>query len=228
MMSFRFFQNKECEYFPCHECDDASKNKFSCLFCYCPLYSDMHCEGKFTILDNGWKDCSNCLIPHLSYDYIVRKLTQNHDKEIADMKLSIKIKYFKDDIEKISKIEKGDWIDLRASEDVEIHEGQMKLIPLGVGMKLPEGYEAHLAPRSSTFKKFHILQTNSVGIIDNSYSGDTDEWKLPAYATQYTFIPKGARICQFRIMERQPEIEFEEVDHLDEASRGGFGSTDTN
>ena len=103
--------------------------------------------------------------------------------------------------------------------------GSFHLIRLGVGMILPEGYEAHVAPRSSTFKNFGIIQTNSPGIIDNSYSGDADEWRMPAYALRDTVIHKNDRICQFRIVEKQPTVEFETVQHLNDASRGGFGST---
>ena len=140
---------------------------------------------------------------------------------------TIKIKYFTD-IEPIEKISKGDWIDLRAAKDIELEAGKHTLIPLGVGMILPEGYEAHIVPRSSTFKKYSVIQANHMGIIDNSYSGEEDEWKFSAYAVEHTFIKKNDRICQFRIMEKQPEISFEEVEHLNEKSRGGFGSTGTN
>ena len=140
---------------------------------------------------------------------------------------TIKIKYFVEGLTKINKIDIGDWIDLQSAEDVTLKKGEFKLIRLGVGMKLPEGYEAHVAPRSSTYKNFFILQVNSLGIIDNSYSGDSDEWMFPAIAVKDTTIHKGDRICQFRIIEKQPEIEFEVVEHLDEVSRGGFGSTGT-
>lgn len=141
--------------------------------------------------------------------------------------MKVYIKYFCGDIDKIGKINIGDWIDLRAAEDVDMQAGEFKLIPLGVGMKLPEGYEAHVAPRSSTFKNFGIIQVNSVGVIDNSYCGDEDEWKMPAYALRSAHIKKNDRICQFRIMAKQPELEFEQVEHLDKMSRGGFGSTGT-
>ena len=137
----------------------------------------------------------------------------------------IQIKYFCDDIEKVSKIDKGDWIDLRAAETVEMKAGEFRLIPLGVGMILPEGYEAHLAPRSSTYKNFGIIQTNSVAVIDESYCGDNDQWRYPAYALRDTVIHKNDRICQFRIMKKQPEIEFIEVEKLRDTDRGGFGST---
>lgn len=142
---------------------------------------------------------------------------------------TIKIKYFSDDIEKLTYIDgKSDWIDLRASEEVELKEGEFRLIPLGVAMQLPEGYEAHLVPRSSTFKTWGLIQTNSMGVIDCSYSGDNDMWRMPVYATRDTIIHVNDRIAQFRIMENQPKILFDEVEHLDSADRGGFGSTGKN
>ncbi len=139
---------------------------------------------------------------------------------------TIKIKYFSD-VEPVAAISKGDWIDLRSAEDVEMKSGEFRLIHLGVGMILPKGYEAHLAPRSSTFKKFGIITANAVGVVDNSYCGDEDEWCMPAVALRDTTIKKGDRICQFRIMENQPELRFEVVDKLCDESRGGFGSTGT-
>ena len=141
--------------------------------------------------------------------------------------MEIKIKYFTD-IEKIEKIEKGDWIDLRAAEDTTLKAGEFKLIPLGVAMELPKGYEAHIVPRSSTYKKFGIIQTNHQAVIDESYCGDNDQWLYPAYALRDTEIHKGDRICQFRIMEKQPEITFTEVTALDNEDRGGIGSTGVN
>ena len=137
----------------------------------------------------------------------------------------IKIKYFTDGLIPPEKISKGDWIDLRAGEDVVMKAGEFRVIRLGVGMILPEGYEAHFAPRSSTYKNFGIIQTNSVGIVDNSYCGDEDEWKMAAYALRDTVIHKNDRICQFRIVEKQPELEFVTVEHLKDTDRGGFGST---
>lgn len=139
--------------------------------------------------------------------------------------VKIKIKYFDKEIEPIEKITVGDWIDLRAAETITLLQGVIRPIRLGVGMILPECYEAHLLPRSSTLSKFGILCGNSMGVIDNSYSGDEDEWKFLAYAIRDTLINKGDRICQFRIMKKQPEIEFETVEHLNDISRGGFGST---
>jgi len=139
------------------------------------------------------------------------------------------IKYFDENVERLQLIEdKSDWYDLRAFEDVDMKAGDFKLIPLGVAMKLPEGYEAHIAPRSSTFKNFGLIQTNGVGVVDNSYSGDEDMWRMPCLAMRDTSIKKGDRICQFRIMAKQPQIKFTEVEHLDGANRGGFGSTGKN
>lgn len=137
---------------------------------------------------------------------------------------TIKIKYFTD-IEPIDKIACGDWIDLRAAEDILLKTGDFRLIPLGVAMELPSGYEAHVVPRSSTFKNYGILQTNSTGIIDCSYCGDNDQWCLPVYATRDVTINKNDRICQFRIVKNQPELHFVLVEHLDNSDRGGFGST---
>lgn len=140
---------------------------------------------------------------------------------------TIKIKYFSD-ITPISSIKNGDWIDLRVSEDVEMKAGDFRLIHLGVAMELPEGYEAHIVPRSSTFKNFGIIQTNHQGVIDQSYCGDNDEWMYPAYALRDTVIHKDDRICQFRIVKKQPEITFIPVEHLKNVNRGGIGSTGTN
>ena len=138
----------------------------------------------------------------------------------------IKIKYFTDQIEPLTYIEgKSDWIDLRAAADVTLKKGEFKLIPLGVAMELPEGYEAHVVPRSSTYKNFGVIQTNSMGVIDESYCGDNDQWFFPAYALRDTKIHVNDRICQFRIMENQPKISFQEVAVLEGTDRGGFGST---
>ena len=142
--------------------------------------------------------------------------------------MKLQIKYHNEEIEKIKKIDKGDWIDLRAAEKVELKQGDFALISLGVSMKLPDGYEAHLAPRSSTFKTWGIIQTNSIGVVDNSYSGNNDIWKMPLYATRDTVINVNDRICQFRIMPKMPVLDVEEVDNLEGPDRGGFGSTGTN
>lgn len=147
---------------------------------------------------------------------------------MEDNKLELKVKYFSKEIEKLTREKVGDWIDLRAAETVELRAGEFKLIPLGVGMILPKGYEAHIVPRSSTFKTWGIIQTNHMGVIDNSYSGDNDQWRFPAYATRDTIIKKGDRICQFRIVENQPDFNIVEVEKLNDSSRGGFGSTGTN
>ncbi len=144
------------------------------------------------------------------------------------MNKEIKIKYFNDKIEKLQYIDgKSDWIDLRCADDIDLKQGEFKLIPLGVAMEIPEGYEAHVVPRSSTFKNFGIIQANSMGIIDHSYCGDNDQWFMPVIAMRDTHISFNDRICQFRIMENQPQISFTECDHLESADRGGFGSTGT-
>ena len=145
------------------------------------------------------------------------------------MDQAIRIKYINPNMEKLDYIDgKSDWIDLRCAERTEIRAGEMKLVPLGIAMQLPAGYEAHVVPRSSTFKKWGILQANSMGVIDESYCGDNDQWFMPAYAVRDTVIEAGDRICQFRIVEHQPRIIFEETAQLSNADRGGFGSTGAN
>ena len=140
--------------------------------------------------------------------------------------LEIFIKYFNPNLKKIEKFQIGDWIDLRSSELINISKDEFKLIPLGVAMQLPPGYEAHIVPRSSTYKNFGIIQTNSMGIIDNSYRGDNDQWYFPAYCLrEFTIIQENDRICQFRIMKSQPGITFHEKKYFDSEDRGGFGSS---
>ena len=139
---------------------------------------------------------------------------------------TIRIKYFTDKIDRLAYIGgKSDWIDLRAARDVEMRAGEFCLIPLGVAMELPKGYEAHIVPRSSTFKNFGIIQTNHMGIIDETYCGGSDQWYFPSYAVRDTRIQVNDRICQFRIVEHQPRISFEEVRELTGRDRGGLGST---
>ena len=188
-------------------------------------------------------------VADVKFDDGVQAYTMCRELEVIPTdKKTIRIKYF-EGAKKLEKISKGDWIDLYANKDMFIPEGTRAMIPLGVAMELPEGYEAHLAPRSSTFKTWGIIQTNSVGVVDHSYMGDNDQWHMPVYCLvgkdrKYdecgimedcgiymnncgTFIHKGDKIAQFRIMEVQPEIEFEEVEHLGNEDRGGFGSTGT-
>lgn len=136
----------------------------------------------------------------------------------------IKIKYLRD-IEPITEIKSGDWIDLRCAETATLEAGQHALIPLGVAMQIPEGYEAIVAPRSSTFMKYGILMSNSIGVIDESYCGDNDEWCFPAYATRRTAIYKNERICQFRIIAHQPALKLIQAEALGNEDRGGLGST---
>lgn len=146
------------------------------------------------------------------------------DKKEEDM-LELKIKYFNKESTRISKIEKGDWIDLRSAETIEMKKGEFKLIPLGVAMKLPDNHEAIIAPRGSTYKNFGIIETNSIGVVDNIYSGDDDQWFFPAYALRDTTINFDDRICQFRIQKRMPKLDIVEVEKMSGASRGGHGST---
>lgn len=141
---------------------------------------------------------------------------------------TIKIKYFTDKIDNIQMRYGGDWIDLRAAENVELKAGEFKLISLGIAMQLPTGYEAHVVPRSSTYKNFGIIQTNHQAVIDESYCGDNDQWYYPAYALRDTVIHVNDRICQFRIVKKQPEIQFEVVETLGNKDRGGIGSTGKN
>lgn len=147
--------------------------------------------------------------------------------------MKIRIKYF-DDATRLKKIAKGNWIDVYANKDMFIKEGERAMIPLGFALELPNGWEAHLAPRSSTFKTWGIIQTNSVGVVDDTYIGDNDQWHMPVYCLQGkdldegiigTFIKKGDKVGQFRIMEVMPEIEFDEVESFGNSDRGGFGST---
>lgn len=138
--------------------------------------------------------------------------------------LTIQVRYHAD-VPPLQKLPQGDWIDLRAAETMEMRAGDYRLIPLGVSMRLPKGYEAHVAPRSSTFKKWGILMTNSIGIIDESYCGDGDQWYFSAVALRDTRIEKNDRICQFRIVKKMPDVALETVEFLSAPDRGGFGST---
>lgn len=160
-------------------------------------------------------------------DVLASKIFLNRLNDMGGIPRLIKIKYHAP-IQKIETSKKGDWIDLRAAKTVALKKGESCIIPLGISVQLPDGYEAHIVPRSSTFKKWHIIQTNGVGIIDNSYSGDNDIWGMPVLATEDTVINFDDRICQFRITKRQPDIFFQEVEHLGNTDRGGFGSTGTN
>ena len=163
-------------------------------------------------IPEGAQVCPNCVSVPIGADTTNEKLT-------------IKIKYHDPELPRIEKIKQGDWIDLRAAETVKIRKGKYKLISLGVSMQLPEGYEAHVAPRSSTFKNFGIVLANSMGIIDESYCGDNDIWRFLAIALRKTTIHKGDRICQFRIVKKMPKVELMEVETLGNPDRGGIGST---
>lgn len=183
-----------------------------CDYVYCNGY-DVICSITNTVLGDimGYdgNKCINC----------------NYRKGGKMKVKTIGIKYVKDGMKKIEILSGGDWLDLRIAEDVDIKAGEFKLIPLGVAIMLPKGYEALIIPRSSTFKKYGIIQANSVGLIDESYRGNNDEWHFPAFATRDIKIPKNTRICQFRIIEHQPLVILEEVPELSSTDRGGFGST---
>ena len=143
--------------------------------------------------------------------------------------IDIKIKYFNQRLSPLEYIDgKSDWIDLRAAATIALHHGEFYLVPLGVAIELPEGYEALIVPRSSSFKNYGFIQTNSMGVIDETYCGDNDEWKLPILATREGLIAEGDRIAQFRIIKHQPKLDFIEVKSLEKSNRGGFGSTGTN
>lgn len=168
-------------------------------------------------------------LPHWTKDDFAAKIIYVSDEdwrmlnEMLDTE-TIRIKYYPGSPH-LEKIEQGDWIDTYVYKDVTMKAGDFAYIPLGIAMELPHGYEGILAPRSSTFKRWGLLQANSFGIFDQSYCGDGDEWKFPAYATRDVTIPKGTRICQFRIQRNQPAIEFVEVESLGNKDRGGWGST---
>ena len=139
--------------------------------------------------------------------------------------MDIFVKYLTDEIDQVSQAHPGEWIDLRSSKLIALRKGDFTLIPLGVIISVPSGYESILVPRSSTFKKYGIIQTNGIGVIDHLYCGPNDEWKMPVYATRDTVIPANTRICQFRIIPSQ-EVTIRTVnDVMQTKSRGGFGST---
>ena len=140
----------------------------------------------------------------------------------------VKVKYHVDGLEPISQAHSGEWCDLRCAEDVELKKGDFKYIDLGVSIALPAGYEAILAPRSSTFKRYGIIQTNGIGVLDFLYRGNDDRWMMPVYATRDTVIHKNDRICQFRIQECQLPLNIVPVDNMEDESRGGLGSTGVN
>jgi dUTP pyrophosphatase len=143
--------------------------------------------------------------------------------------MDIKIKYFKEDPVLLKDITVGDWIDLPLQQPLNLLGDPSKLIPLGIAMQLPKDYEAHVVPRSSTFKRYGLIQTNSYGVIDNSYNGPEDEWHWPCYVLvnhpEIRSIPRGTRVAQFRIVKKQPKINFKESDLSHNSDRGGFGST---
>lgn len=189
---------------------------------YLPFYNnDIHTNEVAKIVVHNFNKIMKSLVKQ---GVIADDITEEERRRINASK-KIKIKYHDDELIRAEQKPGSDWIDLRAAEDVELKKGDFKLVSLGVSMSLPKGYEAHIVPRSSTFKNFGTIQVNSTAIIDNFFSGENDVWKYPVYATRDAVIHKNDRICQFRIVKNQPPIIFEEVDNLGGKSRGGFGST---
>lgn len=137
----------------------------------------------------------------------------------------ILVKYHSEKAKPIKQAHLGEWFDLRAAESYDFKAGNKYMINLGVSIAVPPGYEAILAPRSSTFKNYGIFQTNSIGVIDNSYSGDDDIWMMPVFATRDAHIEAGDRVAQFRIQRNQGSPRVKEVRYLGKTNRGGFGST---
>ena len=136
--------------------------------------------------------------------------------------LNIKVRFTKEPYE----LERhGAWIDLRAVEDYEYKAGDALMIDLGVNIKFPEGNEGLLVVRSSTFKKYGIIQTNAIGIIEDNYCGNDDIWMLPVYALRDGKIKKGDRVCQFRVHKVMDDVNFTIVDDMGVPNRGGLGST---
>lgn len=188
---------------------------------------------KYTTYDNdvkiSYSNSSNIVhnkngdeIPH--HNVVIDRTPLPYIETKKKDHLDIRVKYWPG-MPLLEQWDKGDWCDLYTREDVTLQPGDFKIIHLGVAMKLPEGYEAYLAPRSSTFKRWGVIQTNSVGVIDSSYCGNGDEWGMPVYATKAVTIPRGTRLCQFRIQKSQPKLNFIISTDLGETDRGGFGSS---
>lgn len=191
----------------------------SCTNSLANEYPEYECEHVICEECSYYKGCTDCAFYGTDMCEPI-----NEKGELMEVK-TIKIKYVKGGMEKIKQIEGGDWIDLRTAEDVHLEPNEFKLIPLGVAMALPVNHEALVIPRSSTFKKYGIIQANSIGLIDETYCGNNDEWQFPAYATRAVDIPKNTRICQFRIFKHQPTVALVEAEYLSDTNRGGFGST---
>ena len=192
------------------------------------VYLDIKPEEKQYKADIEFKNTIGELVTKTFNLWEINKDKREYYKNLNRNILHIPVKYFDEDVEKLQAIEIGDWIDLRSRVDVELGQLEFALVPLNIAMQLPEGYEAHIVPRSSTYKNWGILQTNSMGVIDNSYAGNDDEWLFPALSVKGgTHIKKGDRICQFRITKKMDKdaFRFKTVDELLGSNRGGFGST---
>ena len=141
--------------------------------------------------------------------------------------MELRVKYHTNGIKPLEQVDGSDWIDLRTANEERLDAGDFKLLSLGVSIQLPPNCEGVIIPRSSTFKKWGILQANSCGLIDESYCGDNDVWMFPAMATEDIVIPANTRLCQFRVQKKMGTVEFKTVDQLNNEDRGGFGSTGT-
>ncbi len=209
----------------CDSCGRMIKDPYNCKMKEFRLDGGYESGCAVAITFDGWKGiqlCNDCY-------HGLRAIACRAERFKDTSRQTIKVKYLSDKVKKLDYVEgKSDWIDLSAAEEVKLKRGEFKLIRLGIAMQLPAGYEAHVIPRSSTFKNFGVIQGNSMGLIDESYCGDTDEWCFPAFAIRDTEIHVGDRICQFRIMEHQPKLMFEQVEELGNTARGGFGTTGKN
>lgn len=136
------------------------------------------------------------------------------------------IKYHDSELLPVEAQHKTEWFDARCAEDVTMNKGEYRLLSLGVTIKIPDGWEIIIAPRSSTYKQFGVILANSIGVIDNAYGNDeADILRFPAIAMRDTHIRKNDRICQFRFQRVQPKVSLLEVNHIRGVARGGVGST---
>lgn len=155
----------------------------------------------------------------------IEGIRKDNNKVLDRLRPEILIKYHTPAAKPVEQAHMGEWFDVRAAESYDLKAGTKGFINLGISVRVPHGYEAILAPRSSSFKKYGFIQTNSIGVIDETYSGDDDIWMLPYFATRDAHIEAGDRIAQFRIQRNQGNPSLKEVRYLGKNNRGGFGST---
>lgn len=160
-------------------------------------------------------------------DEAIEKIHEENEKVMDRLRPEILIKYHSDAARPVEQAHEGEWFDVRAAKSYDLKAGNKYMIDLGISVRVPRGYEAILAPRSSSFKKWGFIQTNSIGVIDETYSGDEDIWMLPVFATRDAQIEAGERVAQFRIQRNQGRPRLTEVGYLGKNNRGGFGSTGT-